>query len=101
MLSIAPGNFLDDDGLTAAAIDAAHGVEQKDQKSPERDWAGRDPISTAHPTSQEAHTALVDYVRLNWESEMDDEELPLDEDELVEAYFATVPEFYEITEVAL
>jgi hypothetical protein len=36
-LAIAPGNFLNNDSLAAAAIDAAHGVEQKDEKSPERD----------------------------------------------------------------
>jgi hypothetical protein len=34
-LTVAPGNFLDKDRLAAAAIDAPHGVEQKDQKSPE------------------------------------------------------------------
>ena len=37
MLAVAPGNFLDDDGVAAAAIDAPHGVQQEDQKSPERD----------------------------------------------------------------
>src|SRR5258705_7992205 len=37
MLAIAPGNFFDDHGLAAAAIDAPHGVQQKDQKTPERD----------------------------------------------------------------
>ncbi len=34
--AIAPGDFLDDDRLAAAAIDAPHGVKQKNQKSPER-----------------------------------------------------------------
>jgi hypothetical protein len=33
---MAPGNFLDKDRLAAAAIDSPHGVEQKNQKSPER-----------------------------------------------------------------
>src|SRR5690349_21106099 len=35
-LAIAPGDFLDDDCLTAAAIDATHGIEQKNQKAPKR-----------------------------------------------------------------
>ena len=35
-LAVAPGNFLDDDRLAAAAIDAPHGVKQKNQKAPER-----------------------------------------------------------------
>ena len=35
-LSIAPRHFLDDDGLATAAIDAPHGVQQKNQESPER-----------------------------------------------------------------
>jgi len=36
-LPIAPRHFLDDDGLAVAAIDAPHGVQQKNQESPERD----------------------------------------------------------------
>ena len=36
MLAVAPGNFLHDHSLAAAAIDAPHGVQQEDQKSPER-----------------------------------------------------------------
>ena len=36
-LAVAPRNLLDDDGLAAAAIDAPHGVQQEDQKAPERD----------------------------------------------------------------
>jgi hypothetical protein len=35
-LAVAPGNFLDEDRLAAAAIDASHGVEQKNRKPPER-----------------------------------------------------------------
>src|ERR1035438_341480 len=31
-----PGHFLDDDCLTTAAIDATHGIKQKDQKAPSR-----------------------------------------------------------------
>ena len=34
--AIGPGNLFDDDRLAAAAIDAPHGVKQKNQKSPER-----------------------------------------------------------------
>jgi hypothetical protein len=33
--AIGPGDLLDDDRLAAAAIDAPHGVKQKNQKSPE------------------------------------------------------------------
>src|ERR1700686_4317900 len=33
-LAIAPGHFLDHDRLTTAAIDATHGVKQKNQKAP-------------------------------------------------------------------
>ena len=33
-LAIAPGHFLDDDCLTTAAIDAPHGIKQKNQKAP-------------------------------------------------------------------
>lgn len=36
-LAIGPGNFFDDDGAAAAAIDPPHGVQQEDEKSPERD----------------------------------------------------------------
>jgi hypothetical protein len=35
-LAIAPGHLLDDDCLTTAAIDATHGIKQKDQKAPKR-----------------------------------------------------------------
>jgi hypothetical protein len=34
--AVAPGNFLDHDRLTAAAIDPPHRIKQKNQKSPER-----------------------------------------------------------------
>src|SRR5438067_13023092 len=33
-LAIAPGHFLNDDCLTMAAIDATHGIKQKNQKAP-------------------------------------------------------------------
>src|SRR2546426_2297315 len=35
-LSLAPRHLLDDDRLAVAAIDAPHGVKQKNQKAPER-----------------------------------------------------------------
>src|SRR6266567_4240798 len=35
-LTVAPGNFFNDDGAPAAAIDTAHGVQQEDEESPER-----------------------------------------------------------------
>src|ERR1700687_2321517 len=35
--AVTPWNFLDHHRLAAAAIDAAHGVQQEDEKSPERD----------------------------------------------------------------
>src|SRR6202451_425276 len=35
-LSVAPRNLLDHHPLTAAAIDTSHGVQQKNQKAPER-----------------------------------------------------------------
>jgi hypothetical protein len=54
-------------------------------------WAGRDPVSSIHPTERDAHAALVDYVRDNWDSEIDEIERPADEDELIQQYFACVP----------
>src|SRR5579859_6632888 len=35
-LAIAPAHFLDDDCVTTAAIDATHGIKQKNQKAPKR-----------------------------------------------------------------
>ena len=35
-LAIAPGNFFNDDGTAATAIDTTHGVQQEDEKAPER-----------------------------------------------------------------
>jgi len=36
-LAVAPRHFLNDDRLTPTAIDASHGIKQKDQKAPEGD----------------------------------------------------------------
>jgi hypothetical protein len=35
--AIAPGDFFDDDGAAAAAIDTSHGVQQEDEESPKGD----------------------------------------------------------------
>lgn len=35
--AVAPGDFLDEDGAATATIDAPHGVQEEDEKSPERD----------------------------------------------------------------
>jgi len=59
-------------------------------------WAGRSPVASTHPTEAEAHAALVDYVRNNWDSEMDGLELPPEEDAMVDTYFENVPEAYTI-----
>jgi hypothetical protein len=37
MVTVAPGNLLDDHGFAATAIHASHRIEQKDQKPPEGD----------------------------------------------------------------
>ena len=58
-------------------------------------WAGRDPVTTIHASRVEARASLIEYIRDNWDAEMDDQ--PSDEDELVERYFRTVPEAYQIT----
>ena len=36
-LAVAPGDFLDDDGAAAPAIDAPHGVQEEDKESPQGD----------------------------------------------------------------
>ena len=60
---------------------------------------GGGPATTTHASRQDARQALIDYVRRNWEAEID-EESPADEDELVDRYFAEVLESYEIAETA-
>ena len=62
-------------------------------------WAGPDPVTSVHTTRHEAELAVVGYVRDNWDSEMDADEPPSDETELVRQYFENVPESYEIVEV--
>jgi hypothetical protein len=60
-------------------------------------WAGRGPIAQIHPTREDAHAELIDYVRENWDAKMDIDP-PEDEDDLVEAYFDCVLEEYIISE---
>jgi hypothetical protein len=36
VFAIGPGDLLDHDGLAAAALDAPHGIQQKDQQAPDR-----------------------------------------------------------------
>jgi len=62
-------------------------------------WAGRDPIAVVHPSRDEAKPELVDYVRENWDTRMD-EAPPENEDELVGRYFDNVLEAYDIAETA-
>ena len=64
-------------------------------------WAGRNPVTTSHRTRGDAQAALVDYVRRNWDVEMDDEEPPSDDPKLIERYFENVLEAYDITEAAV
>ena len=61
-------------------------------------WAGRDPVTTIHASRLEAQACLVAYVRNNWKAEMDEGEPPSDEHDLVDRYFETVSEGYQITE---
>jgi hypothetical protein len=61
-------------------------------------WAGRGPRATIHATEAEAEAALVDYVRNNWDSEMDGDELPEDEEDMVSQYFENVLEAYDIAQ---
>lgn len=62
-------------------------------------WAGREPIATVHASREEAEAELVDYVKENWDAEMN-EHPPGDEDELIERYFDCVLEEYDIAETA-
>jgi len=64
-------------------------------------WAGRSPVTSTHEKRAAAEAALADYVRLNWKSEMDSDELPEDSAEMVEQYFSEVLESYAITQQAM
>jgi len=59
-------------------------------------WAGRRPVSSEHATRRDAEASLVEYVRQNWATEMD-EEPPADEGKMIGRYFEDVLEAYEIS----
>lgn len=61
-------------------------------------WAGRPPRQSSHATRQEAEAELLDYVRENWDTELDSDEPPDDPATMVQEYFADVLESYTITE---
>ena len=58
-------------------------------------WAGRPPVSSEYAMEDEAEAALVDYVAENWDAAVGIDR-PDDPDEMVDMYFATVLEAYEI-----
>lgn len=62
-------------------------------------WAGRGPIAVIHPTEEAAQADLLTYVRENWDSRFGDD-LPEDDDELIEQYFDCALEEYDIAETA-
>jgi hypothetical protein len=62
-------------------------------------WAGRGPAVSTHETRDDADTALLDYVRRNWDAEVGTEP-PGDPEKMVREYFDEVLEAYEITETA-
>ncbi|MFZ0338906.1 MAG: hypothetical protein WAL45_12790 [Terracidiphilus sp.] len=61
-------------------------------------WAGRPPRESSHATREEAEAELLDYVRANWDTELDSDEPPDDPEGMVKEYFADVLESYTITE---
>ena len=61
-------------------------------------WAGRPPRRSSHATREEAEAELLDYVRENWDTELDSDEPPDDPAAMVKEYFADVLESYTITE---
>jgi len=61
-------------------------------------WAGRPPLRSSHASRAEAEGELADYVRRNWDAEMDDDPLPDDPAQMIDEYFASVLETYEISE---
>jgi hypothetical protein len=62
-------------------------------------WAGRPPAMSTYPTREAAEAALLEYVRDNWEEELDTDP-PDDPGSMIEEYFEDVLEAYEITELA-
>lgn len=62
-------------------------------------WAGRPNRTSLHDTREQAEAELLQYVRLNWDDEMDGDEPPEDPEEMIEQYFEYVPERYDILDV--
>ena len=61
-------------------------------------WAGRPPRVTNHATHEEAEAELLQYVRDNWDTELDSDDPPDDPAVMVQEYFTDVLESYNITE---
>ena len=61
-------------------------------------WAGRPPVRSSHASRAEAEAELADYVRQNWAAEMDGDPVPEDPAQMIDEYFASVLEAYEISE---
>ena len=61
-------------------------------------WAGRPPVRSSHASRAEAEAELADYVRQNWDAEMDGDPLPDDPAQMIDEYFTSVLETYEISE---
>ena len=61
-------------------------------------WAGRPPRQSSHATREEAEAELLQYVRDNWDTELDSDEPPEDPAVMIQEYFTDVLEAYDITE---
>ena len=53
----------------------------------------------SHPSRAEAEAELADYVRRSWDAEMGEDPLPDDPAQMIDEYFTSVLETYEISEV--
>jgi len=62
-------------------------------------WAGRSPTRSEHVTRLEADTALLEYVKRNWEAEVGTD-TPAEPDVMIQEYFSEVLEAYDIREVS-
>ena len=61
-------------------------------REPGQSWAGRPPVRSSHASRAEAEAELADYVRRNWEVEMDGDPKPDDPAQMIDEYFASVLE---------
>jgi hypothetical protein len=61
-------------------------------------WAGRPPVRSSHASRAEAEAELADYVRRNWDAEMDGDRPPDGPAQMIDEYFASVLETYEISD---